>query len=191
MGLLLNTYYFVTKIVKGRKINHGKKLHIRSKGTILNGKRISVGNNFTLSENFVLAFYKDCCKDGSTNCGLYIGNNFSGNRNIKIYCAKKITIGDDVMFGSDILVTDNNHGMNPENGSYSLQELSCSEVTIGSGCWIGEKVCILSGVTIGEKAIIGAGSVVTKSIPSYSIACGNPAKVIKKWNFDKKIWERV
>ena len=54
----------------------------------------------------------------------------------------------------------------------------------------GEKVSILSGVTIGEKCIIGAGSIVTKSIPSYSIAVGNPARIIKQYNFYTKRWER-
>jgi acetyltransferase-like isoleucine patch superfamily enzyme len=61
-------------------------------------------------------------------------------------------------------------------------------VRIEKGCWIGEKVIILPGVNIGERSIIGAGSVVTKSIPAYSIAVGNPARVIKTWNKDSKQW---
>jgi acetyltransferase-like isoleucine patch superfamily enzyme len=61
-------------------------------------------------------------------------------------------------------------------------------VRIEKGCWIGEKVIILPGVNIGKRSIIGAGSVVTKSIPEYSIAVGNPARVIKTWNKDKKQW---
>ena len=69
------------------------------------------------------------------------------------------------------------------------QPLSAKNVYIGNGCWIGEQVCILSGVSIGEKCIIGAGSVVTKSIPDYCIAAGNPAKVLKKYNFETKRWE--
>lgn len=69
------------------------------------------------------------------------------------------------------------------------QKLSCKNVIIDDGCWIGEKVCILPGVRIGKKSIIGAGAIVTKSIPDYSIAVGNPARVIKYYNFDKKRWE--
>ena len=61
----------------------------------------------------------------------------------------------------------------------------------GTFYWIGEKVCIMSGVKIGRKCIIGGGSVVTKSIPDYSIAVGNPAHVIKQYNFKKHIWETV
>lgn len=57
---------------------------------------------------------------------------------------------------------------------------SKGDVSIGKNVWIGEKATILPGVTIGEGSIIGANSVVTKNIPPYSIACGIPAKVIKK-----------
>ena len=82
-------------------------------------------------------------------------------------------------------------GINPESTTpYMDQKLSAQDVKIGNGCWIGEKVSILSGVTIGEKCIIGAGSIVTKSIPSYSIAVGNPARIIKQYNFYTKRWER-
>lgn len=75
--------------------------------------------------------------------------------------------------------------------SYGSQELIKMNVEIGEYCWIGEKVMILPGVTIGDWCIIGAGSVVNKSIPSYSIAAGNPAKVIKRYNFETHIWEKV
>lgn len=57
-------------------------------------------------------------------------------------------------------------------------------IIIKDGVWIGNNVIILGGVQIGEKAIVGAGSVITHSIPSYSIAVGNPARVIKKYDFD-------
>ena len=96
-----------------------------------------------------------------------------------------------VMVASNVLVTNENHGINPESTTpYMDQKLSAQDVKIGNGCWIGEKVSILSGVTIGEKCIIGAGSIVTKSIPSYSIAVGNPARIIKQYNFYTKRWER-
>jgi lipopolysaccharide O-acetyltransferase len=64
----------------------------------------------------------------------------------------------------------------------------CKPVVIGDNVWIGESACILPGVTIGEGSIIGALSVVTKSIPAYSIAVGSPAKVVKIYNFKQEKW---
>ena len=61
-------------------------------------------------------------------------------------------------------------------------------VKIENGVWIGNNVIILPNVTIGEKSIVGAGSVVTKSIPAYSVAVGNPAHVIKHFAFEATIW---
>ena len=90
------------------------------------------------------------------------------------------------------MISSENHGMDPESEkSYMRQPLVSKPVSIGDGCWIGEKVCILPGVTIGKKCVIGAGSVVTKSIPDYSIAVGNPAKVVKQYNFETQHWEKV
>lgn len=65
-----------------------------------------------------------------------------------------------------------------------------SEVTIGEDSWIGENVCIC-GASIGKHCVIGANSVVTKDIPDYCVAAGIPAKVIKKYNFEKNSWERI
>ena len=64
-------------------------------------------------------------------------------------------------------------------------------ITIEDGAWIGNNVIILPGVTIGRKSIIGAGSVVTRSIPPYCIAAGSPAKVIRRFNHERNEWVRV
>lgn len=94
------------------------------------------------------------------------------------------------MLGSNILITDNEHGMNAEGKSYSQQELiTKGDVIIDEECWIGEKVCILAGTNIGKITIIGAGSIVKGNFPPYSIIAGNPARVVKRWGFEKHIWE--
>ena len=74
---------------------------------------------------------------------------------------------------------------------YSFQPLKTESVYIGKGTWIGEKVCILPGVHIGEKSIIAAGSIVTHDVPDYVIAAGNPAKIIKKWDWENNEWIKV
>ena len=123
---------------------------------------------------------------------IYIGNHCYLGYGLTLLAGADIRIGDEVLIASDVLITSLNHGMNPESDiPYMDQALTCSSVSIDDGTWLGEKVCILPGVHIGKKCVIGAGSVVTKSIPDYSIAAGNPARVIKQYNFQKHQWEKI
>ena len=96
------------------------------------------------------------------------------------------------MIASDVLITSENHGIEVENkNNFACQSLTTKPIKIGNNCWIGEKAVILPGTTLGEKCIVGAGGVVTKSFPSYSMVAGNPAKIIKTYNFGTHKWERV
>lgn len=91
-----------------------------------------------------------------------------------------ITIEDDVMLGSGVHIYVHNHRFDDPNTPIIDQGFYASEpVLLRKGCWIGANSIILPGVTIGENAVIGAGSVVTKSIESYILSAGNPAKVIR------------
>ena len=64
------------------------------------------------------------------------------------------------------------------------------EVCIGEGAWLGENVCVI-GASVGKHSVVGANSVVTKDIPDYCVAVGIPARVIKKYDFDKKEWIKI
>lgn len=110
----------------------------------------------------------------------YIGNNvYIGN---KFHLAVDyLEIGDGTLIASNVSIVGGDHKFD-EVGTY-IRDTHVDfrpGVTIGRDCWIGHGSIILSGVTIGEGAVIGAGSIVTKNIPAYSIAVGNPAKVIKQ-----------
>lgn len=121
-----------------------------------------------------------------------IGRNCYFGFHLTILAGGSINIGDDVLIASNVLITSENHGMNPESKiPYMNQPLECKDVSIGEGSWIGEKVSVMPGVKIGKKCVIGTNAVVTKSIPDYSMALGIPARVIKKWNFEKHEWEKV
>lgn len=121
-----------------------------------------------------------------------IGNKCYFGFNLSILAGKNITIGNNVLFASNILITSEAHGIDPESEiPYMDQKLSGKEVSIGDNVWIGEKVCILPGVRIGSNSIIGAGSIVTKSVPDYSIAVGNPAHIIKRYNIEEHSWYRI
>lgn len=121
-----------------------------------------------------------------------ISSGFRATRDFTIQCANKVLIKENVLVASNVFIIDYNHGNNPLNKNYLDNPLDISSgIIIEEGCWIGNNVTILGGVTIGKKTIIGAGSVVTHNIPAYCIAAGNPAKVIKKFNFSTQNWDRI
>lgn len=126
---------------------------------------------------------------------LKVGNNVQFNDNVHIAACKEIVIGDNVLVASRVFITDHNHGSFPFEDEFELnvskRKLSFSPVIIEDNVWLGESVCVMSGVKIGENSIIGAGAVVTKSIPKNSIAVGNPAKVIKTYCHETKEWREV
>ncbi len=121
---------------------------------------------------------------------LKIGSGSRIGKNFTALVADELTIGENTLIASNVFISTENHGMNPEMPYYK-QPLITKAVHIGSNCWIGEKVVILPGVTIGDYSIVGAGSIVTKNIPPYTIAVGNPAKVIKKWDAKNKKWVKI
>ena len=101
-----------------------------------------------------------------------------------ITAINRIQIGKQVIIGKFVTITDNSHGMCKEYSELDIAPVtrplySKGPVVIEDNVWIGDKVVILPNVTIGKGAIIGAGSIVTKNIPPYTIAAGNPAKIIK------------
>jgi len=71
-----------------------------------------------------------------------------------------------------------------------LQKVTTKPIVIEDEAWIGANAVITAGVTVGKHSVVAAGAVVTKDIPPYSIAVGNPARVIKRYNFETGIWEK-
>ena len=115
-------------------------------------------------------FYTDCGKN------IKIGKNVFINACCRFQDQGGIEIGDGSLIGHNTTIATLNHDFNP----LKRQNLTPSPVKIGKNVWIGSDCTILPGVEIGDGAIIGAGSVVTKSIPTNAIAVGNPARVIKE-----------
>lgn len=106
---------------------------------------------------------------------------------VRISAAQSIHIGDNVMFAANVYVSDSDW-----HGIYNrIRPFRCTKpVIIENNVWLGESVIVNKGVTIGENSVVGAGSVVTKNIPANSIAVGNPARVIKTINPNRRMLKR-
>lgn len=103
-----------------------------------------------------------------------------------------ISIGNHVLFAGYVHITDHSHGYEDITRPIAPQKLiSKGPVVIEDDCWLGFGCEILSGVHIGKHSIVAARSVVTKDVPAYSIVAGNPARVVKTYNFETKQWEIV
>ena len=126
-----------------------------------------------------------------------IGENVEINDEVHIGATQKIIIEDNVLIASKVYISDHNHGSykgDEQDSPMSIpkeRKIHSSPIRIEKNVWIGELCCILQGVTIGEGSIIGAMSVVTKDIPPYTIAVGSPAKLIKRYNFENKKWDKI
>ena len=113
-----------------------------------------------------------------------IGDNCLIRRGAHITASNKITIGDHLLTGTNVLVTDNSHGATDYSSLVVPPKervvVSNSPVKIGNNVWLGNNVCVPPNVTIGDGAVVGANSVVTHDIPAYAIVAGIPAKVVKQ-----------
>ena len=99
-----------------------------------------------------------------------------------------VRLGDKVGLGQHVFISGFNHGYRDGMRDSNEQELERKEVVVGRESHIGANCVVVAGVHIGERVQVGAGSVVTKDIPSFCVAVGNPARVIKKYDPDKGEW---
>ncbi len=101
-----------------------------------------------------------------------------GMSGVTISCGHKIIIGNQVLLGSGVLITDNDsHAIHPDL-RHSRYHIGEAPVVVEDQVFIGARSIILKGVTIGYGAVIGAGSIVTKNVPAFSIVAGNPARIV-------------
>jgi len=142
--------------------------------------------NFEIGSNSII---EDFATINNGVGDVFIGNNTGiGLSNVIIGPVK---IGNYVMLAQNIVVSGLNHGYEDVNVPPRLQKVVTRQITIEDNVWIGANCVVTAGVTIGKHSVIGAGSVITKDIPQYSVAVGNPARVIKKYNFETNSWQKV
>lgn len=111
---------------------------------------------------------------------IYLGNRVSIHEYTLIGGSGDIKIGNYVAIGSNCSIISENHNFNDKQIKIKDQGVTPQPIVIGENVWLGCKVIILGNVTIGHGAVIGAGSVVTRSVPENAIVVGNPARVIRQ-----------
>lgn len=143
-------YYNYTHVIPLRKIKCGTGRSISPDTSFANPERISIGKNVSLG----------------SRCHLWAGPSRAS-----------IVIGDDCLFGPEVMVTAASYQFN-DGSPITRQLMDEADVAIGRDVWLGTRAIVLPGVTIGDGAIIGAGAIVTKSVPSGAIVAGQPARII-------------
>lgn len=149
---------------------------------IIGGKYISIGDGFYAGPGCRIEAW-DRYNEKCFSPSISIGNNVRINSSCHIGAINKVIVGDNVLFGSGVFITDHSHGKTtyeeliiPPN---ERDLYSKGEVVVGDNCWICENAIILPGVHIGNNSVIGAGAVVSHDIPPFSIVVGNPGRVVR------------
>lgn len=149
-GLKILNYYNYSHVIPLRSVTLGPGAAISPNAAFSNPERIVAGRGLTLG----------------ARCHLWAGP-----------ARGRILIGDDVLFGPEVMVTAAGYRFN-EGSPITAQAMDEADVTIGNDVWLGTRVIVLPGARIGDGAVIGAGAVVRGEIPAFAIAVGAPARVV-------------
>lgn len=182
----------ITYVVR-TKLLFSKARLIRFPIDIRNKAQISVSSGFTSGRYCRIEAFSE-----TNQKVLIIGENVQINDFVHITAIEKVEIGKNVLIASKVYISDCSHGSYSgdkfDSDPTSIPKdrpLLSKRVCIKDNVWLGEFVSVLPGVTIGKGSIIGANSVVSKSIPEHVIAVGSPAKPIKKYNFKTLRWDKI
>lgn len=171
----------------GPKSRRGRRFGAFGEGSIIcfpatslmNERFIEIGENTMIGPHVALSAGMAPGQECLSQPVVRIGDRCLIGRGSGIVGHFSIDIGDDVWTGHHVYITDQNHGYDNADIPISMQSMPEKPVRIGSGSWLGHGTVVLPGADIGEHVVIGANSVVTGRIPSFSVAVGAPARVVK------------
>lgn len=168
-----------------RRVNLGAHTVIDPSAQVLGWRNVRIGERCVISE----ATWINVNDRENTDFAILIGNHcFIGRRNF-LSSGKRIRIGDYCLTGVDCHFLGADHLHHTPYAPYSATGTTFDGVIdIGPNCWFGASVTVLKDVRIGFGSIIGAGAIVTHSVPPYSIAVGNPARVLKRFDATRNEW---
>lgn len=167
--------WFVNPFV--HKKGKGSKIRWRTRLDVLPFNRFEIGMNSVI---------EDFCTINNGVGSVIIGNEtLVGMSNVII---GPVEIGNNVIIAQNVVISGLNHEYKNIGTPISLQPVNTRPIVIEDDSWIAANAVITAGVTIGKHSVIAAGAVVTRSIPPYSVAAGNPAKIIKKYDSGTDSW---
>ena len=180
-------------VMKLNKVKFGKNLNLYGVPVIFKkgGSQLNIGENCTIKSSFLSNLVglsqRTIIVTRTEEAKIEIGNNV-GISGATIYARKEITIGDNTLIGGNVKILDNDfHPIEVEARNLDIKEkIGTRKIKIGKDCFIGANSLILKGVEIGDGSVVGAGSVVTGKFPSNVVIAGNPARVIKVLEREKK-----
>lgn len=152
------------------EFNMSKPSEVEKRQELMKEMFASVGEDVWINQPLNIAV-------GST---VTIGKGTYINSGLTLIDDGTITIGEGCLFGTGVTLCTTGHPIDPEQRAKG--SMYSFPVTIGDGAWIGAGVIILPGITIGKYAVVGAGSIVTKDVPEYTVAAGNPCRVMREIN---------
>ncbi len=181
LGFCFSYIYTFWIIPNFKRVGHGTIFYRPIK--LIGGNNITIGNNTAIGKHCIICAWQKY-NGIKLNPHIEIGDNCDFGEYNHITSTNKIIIGNNVLTGRWVTISDNSHGKT----THDMMDMpptqrpiySKGPVVIGDNVWIGDKATILPNVSIGKGAIIAANSVVTKDVPEYSVFAGNPAKIIKQ-----------
>ncbi len=163
--------------------------HKKGKGTIIR-RRVRMDvlpfHHFSMGDHAVI---EDFCTVNNGVGPVSIGrHSLIGIGNVLI---GPVSIGDHVIIAQHVTISGLNHDYQDIHTPISQQSVKTAPIRIDDDCWLGANVVVTAGVTIGKHVVVAAGSVVTRDVPPFSVVAGSPARVIKRYDAGKQVWESV
>ncbi len=184
-------FWYPVANIKNRFLfgGYGKDVYIEP-GVVINRPRfVQVGNYVRIKRNSSINLHPNDKR--SKEILLFIGDHVIISESCFISACNRIVIEENVGISPNVMIIDNSRKPGDVIRPSKEQKIEVGSVHIGADSWIAYGACVLPNVTIGRHCIIGALSVVNRDIPPYSVAVGSPAKVVKRYDFDRKEWVKL
>ncbi len=182
--------YLISRKLRVKKLKIGPRAYLRGLSSVDMGEDFAAGEGLWLE---AITNYNE----QNFSPKIIIGSHVRVSRSVHIAATNFVEIGDNVLMGSKVMITDHNHGQYSMGHSSphvapSLRPLDHDRrVVIGRNVWLSDGVVVTPGATIGDGCVIGANSVVVGDIPAFTIAAGVPAKARKIFSFDTNKWSDI